>query len=204
MKLALMNMSLASFRVPNLTLLYLDPYNNTLGEKNHLIVFYVTILCICFICAIYLMISIVIFEKYGLNPGNRSLLDMLISFVMIINIIQSGPDMILLVHRNIIGPFQNINMVVGLLSIKVFTQIFTMMIVIEVLFVWYITEKALKNQLDMDQMGMAECCLFFTVSLSAGIALIVNSVDYIFHQSIIRYVGLPLDFSNKYLINTRY
>ena len=203
MKLEPMNTSLASFQVPNGTLLYLDPYNNTLGEKNQFIVFYVIILSISCICAVYLMFGVIMFEKYGLNPDNRSLLDMLISFAMILNIIQSGPTMILLVHRNVIGPLQNQDIVVGLLSIRTFTQISTLMILIEGLFVWYITEKAFKNQVDMDEIGMAECCQFFTVSLSAGVTLIVSRVGYFHHQNIKRYMGLPLDFSDKYLIHTR-
>ena len=174
MKLAPMNTSLASFQMYNGTLLYLDPYNNTLGEKNQFIVFYVIIFCIICICAIYLMFGIIMFEKYGLNPDNRRLLDMLISFAMILWIIQTGPAMILLVHRNVIGPLQNQDMVVGLLSIRVFTQMSTLMILIEGLFVWYITEKAFKNQVDMDEIGMAECSQFFTVSLSAAVTFILK------------------------------
>ena len=125
MKLIPINTSLVSFQIPNATLLYLDPYNNTLGEKNQFIVFYVIIFCIICICAIYLMFGIIMFEKYGLNPDNRRLLDMLISFAMILNIIDSGPNIILLVHRNVIGPLQDQDIVVGLLSIRTFTQIST-------------------------------------------------------------------------------
>ena len=149
------------------------------------------------------MFGTVVFEKYGLNPDNRRLLDLLISFAMIINIINSGPNIILLVHRNVIGPLQDQEIVVGLLLIRAFTWICSFLILIEGLFVWYITEKVFKNQLDMDEIGMAECCQFFTVSLAAGVTLIISSVGYFHHQNIKRYMGLPLDFSDKNLIHTR-
>ena len=128
---------------------------------------------------------------------------MLISFAMILNIIDSGPNIILLVHRNVIGPLQDQDIVVGLLSIRAFTRISFFITLLEGLFVWYITEKVFKNQLDMDEIGMAECCQFFTVSLAAGLTLIVSSVGYFYHQDIKRYMGLPLDFSDKNLIHTR-
>ena len=87
------------------------------------------------------MFGIVVFEKYGLNPDNRNFFDMLISFTMILNIMKSVPNIIILVHRNIIGPLQNQNIVSGILLIKTFTQMSTLMILKEGLFLWYITEK---------------------------------------------------------------
>ena len=56
----------------------------------------------------------------------------------------------------------------------------------------------------MDEVGMAECIEFFIVTLSVGITILNSSVGKIFHQNIIQYVGLPLDFTDKYLVNARY
>ena len=69
---------------------------------------------------------------------------------------------------------------------------------------WYVTEVALKNQYEMDEVGMIECCIFFTMVLSAGLTFLICSVGKGFHQNLEKYTGLPLDFSDKYLINMRY
>ena len=203
MKLLPINVSLASFQIPEVQLLYLDPYNNTLGEANWMIVFLVFIICICSICVIFASCGIVMFEKYGLNPDNRKLLDMLISFGMIIGIMTTVATMILMVHRNVFGPLQSENLVVGLLSIQMFGQISLLMVIIEAYFVWYMTEIVLKNQCEIDEVGMGECINFFNVVLSAGITFLTSNVGYGHHQKRIRYIGLPLDFSDKYLIHTR-
>ena len=164
--------------MPNVELIYLDPYNNTLGENNWIIIFSVIISCICSICAIHLSFGVVIFEKHGLNNDNRTLLDMLISFGMIVSIIIVVPTTILMVHRNVFGPFQNENMVIGLVSIKVFGQIAVLMVTIEAYFVWYMTEKVFKGQCEMDAVGMAECISFFTVSISAGMTFLISVIIY--------------------------
>ena len=134
MKLLPINDSLASFQMQEVELLYLDPYNNTLGEANWMVVFLVFIICICSICVIFASCGIVMFEKYGLNPDNRKLLDMLISFGMIMGIMTLVVSTILTVHRNVFGPLQNKNLVVGLLSIQMFGKISLMMVVIEAYF----------------------------------------------------------------------
>ena len=77
------------------------------------------------------------------------------------------------------------------------------MIIIEGYLVWYICEKVFKNQYEFDQIGMAECLKFFTVTLSTGMTFLVSSVEKIYHEWLIRFVGLPLDFSEKYLVYTR-
>ena len=64
-------------------------------------------------------------------------------------------------------------------------------------------EIALKSQCEMDDVGMAECINFFTIVLSAGITFLASNVGCIQHQKCIRYIGLPLDFSEKYVIHTR-
>ena len=109
MKLLPINVSLASFQIPEVQLLYLDPYNNTLGEANWFILFLAFIICICSICVIFASCGIIMFEKYALNPDNRKLLDMLISFGMIIGIVALVATTILMVHRNVFGPLQSEN-----------------------------------------------------------------------------------------------
>ena len=84
-----------------------------------------------------------------------------------------------------------------------FGKISVTMIIIEGYLVWYICEKVFKNQYEFDQIGMAECLKFFTVTLSTGMTFLVSSVGKLKHEQLLRLVGLPLDFSEKYLVKTR-
>ena len=84
-----------------------------------------------------------------------------------------------------------------------FGQISASMVFIEAFLVWYICEKVFKNQYEFDEIGMAQCLKFFTVTLSAGTAFLVFSVGKSYHEWLRRFVGLPLDFSEKYLVYTR-
>ena len=69
--------SLAIFQNPNITLLSLDPYNNNaFGEENWLIILIVVFSCLYCIFGMCLALGIILFEKYGLNPGDRQLVDM--------------------------------------------------------------------------------------------------------------------------------
>ena len=69
--------SLAIFQIPNTTLLSLDPYNNNaFGEENWLIILIVVFSCLYCIFGMCLAFGIILFEKYGVNPGNRQLVDM--------------------------------------------------------------------------------------------------------------------------------
>ena len=77
------------------------------------------------------------------------------------------------------------------------------MIIIEAFLIWYICEVVFKNQCEFDEIGMAECLKFFTVTLSVGMAFLVSNVGTSYHEWLIRFVGLPLDFSEKYLVYTR-
>ena len=77
------------------------------------------------------------------------------------------------------------------------------MTIIEGFLVWYIIEIIFKNQCEFDEIGMAQCLKFFTVTLSAGMAFLVSNVGASYHEWLIKFVGLPLDFSEKYLVYTR-
>ena len=143
------------------------------------------------------------FEKYGLNSGIRRLFDILISFGTKMSIIQTAPTMYLMAYRNLYGPLQNQTLVTGILSIKAFGQVCDLFVKIELILVWYITEIVFENKYEMDEAGMAECIMFFTVTLSTGIAILVSSVGFGLHKLIQRYTGLPIVFSEKYLIKTR-
>ena len=77
------------------------------------------------------------------------------------------------------------------------------MTMIEGILVWYTVEMIFKNQYEFDEIGMAQCLKFFTVTLSAGMAFLVSNVGASYHEWLIRFVGLPLDFSQKYLVYTR-
>ena len=112
------NISLASFQLPCLKLLFLDPYNNTFGEKEWIVLFCTAILCILSIILIFSMLGIVMFVKYGIDKENRIwLLDEVISFAMIISIIMLLPAVILMTYRNVFGPLQNIYVTQMLLSV---------------------------------------------------------------------------------------
>ena len=130
-------------------------------------------------------------------------LDEIISFGMIICIIMLLPASILMTYRNVFGPLPSILVIQTLLIILKFGQISTTMIVIEGLLVWYIGEIVLKNQYEMDEIGMAECLKFFTVTLSSGMTFLVSNVEEKYHEYLLSFVGLPLDFSEKYLVNLK-
>ena len=121
-----MNISLASFQLPNITLLYLDPYNNTFGEEDWFVVFCTAILCILSIILMFSMLGIVMFVQYGIeDTENRKLLDELISFGMITSIIMLMPATILMTYRNVFGPLQSIFVTQMLLNIlQVWPELF--------------------------------------------------------------------------------
>ena len=122
---------------------------------------------------------------------------------MAIVIIQSGPEMFLLFHRNVIGPLKSIDLINGILCIKLFGNICNTLIMTEALLSWYIVEKIFRNQCKMDNVGTAECCNFFTISISAGLTFLLASVDVTHFQHIERQRGYPLNLSNIYSVDTR-
>ena len=77
------------------------------------------------------------------------------------------------------------------------------MVFIEAFLVWYICEKVFKNQYEFDEIGTAQFLKFFTVTQSTGMTYLVSSVGKLKHEQLLRLVGLPLDFSEKYLVKTR-
>ena len=120
MFLITMNISLASFHLPNITLLYLDPYNNTFGEENWFVLFCTAILSILSIFLMFLMLGIVMFVNYGIeNTENRKLLDELISFAMITSILMLLPASILMIYRNVFGPLPSILVTKILLNVQI-------------------------------------------------------------------------------------
>ena len=120
MLLIKMNISLASFQLPNITLLYLDPYNNTFGEEDWFVVFCTAMLSIISIFLTFLMLGIVMFVKYGIeDTENRKLLDELISFAMITSIFMLLPASILMLYRNVFGPLLSILVTKILLNIQI-------------------------------------------------------------------------------------
>ena len=120
MLLITMNISLASFQLPNITLLYLDPYNNTFGEEDWFVVFCTAMLSIISIFLTFLMLGIVMFVKYGIEDNeNRKLLDELISFAMITSIFMLLPASILMLYRNVFGPLPSILVTKILLNIQI-------------------------------------------------------------------------------------
>ena len=148
-------------------------------------------------------VGVILYEKYALNSGNRRLFDILVSFGTKMSIIETGPTMYLMAYRNLYGPLQNQFLVTGILSSRVFGQVCYLFVRIELILVWYITEIVFENKYEMDEVGMAECIMFFTITLSTGITVLVSSIGKGFHKNIQRYTGLPIDFGKKYLTNSR-
>ena len=111
------NISLASFQLASIKLLYLDPYDNTFGEEDWFVVLFVAVLCILSIILIISMLGIVMFVSYGIDTENRKLLDELISFTMITCTIMLLPAAILMTYRNVFGPLLSIFATKMLLSI---------------------------------------------------------------------------------------
>ena len=111
------NISLASFQLASIKLLYLDPYNNTFGEEDWFVVFCTAILCILSIVLIFSMLGIFMFVNYGIDIEDHKLLDDLMSFGMITCIIMLLPTAILMTYRNVFGPLQSIFGTKMLLSI---------------------------------------------------------------------------------------
>ena len=77
------------------------------------------------------------------------------------------------------------------------------MTAIEGFLVWYAVEMIFKNQYEFDEIGTAQFLKFFTVTQSTGMTYLVSSVGKLKHEQLLRLVGLPLDFSEKYLVKTR-
>ena len=120
MFLITMNVSLASFQLPNIKLLYLDPYNNTFGEEDWFVVFCTVILFILSIFLTFAMLGIVMFVKYGIEDAeNNKLLDELISFAMITSIFMLLPASILMTYRNVFGPLPSIFVTKILLNVQI-------------------------------------------------------------------------------------
>ena len=143
------------------------------------------------------------YVKYGLQPYHWNLLDTLISFGTMINIFQSVPALLLIIYRNIFGPLDNLNLVIATRTITTFGRISFVMTVLSEYLVWYIIEKIFKNQIEIDEIGTVECIIFFNITLSIGLTFLQCSVGQSFHQALERFVGIPLDFGEKRLVQTR-
>ena len=149
------------------------------------------------------MIGIIFFEKFGIKSEHWKLLDGLISFSMIASIIGTVPNMILVTYYNLFGPFSNMNIVIGLISVRLFGRLALTITFMEGFFVWYITEIVLRDQCEFDKVGMSQCIQFFTIVMSAGITFLLISIGQVQHNQFERFIGLPLDFSQKPLYDVR-
>ena len=74
------------------------------------------------------------------------------------------------------------------------------MTIIEGILVWYTVEMIFENRYEFDEIGTGQCLKFFTVTLTAGMTFLVSSVGKSHHEWLLKFVGLPLDFSEKYLV----
>ena len=120
---------------------------------------------------------------------------------MLVGVICMTPNLFLIDYRNLFGPLDNQTLVRVILCIRKFGNVCNFFLCMEAILFCYITEKIFKAQPNMDDVGMAECFSFFTVTLSAGLTLIAYSIGPLHHEFLIKYTGLPLDFSTKYLMN---
>ena len=139
-----------------------------------------------------------------LTSNDRNLLDLMICSGTIVSIIQSAPLTVFMVYRNIFGPIQDGNLVYGVLCIADIGNIAYCLFFFEGIFIWYITAKDFSIQVKMDEIGMAQCLLFFNSLWAFGVMCLTSTVGITFHQNLTRYAGFPLDFEKTYLVNTRY
>ena len=139
-----------------------------------------------------------------LTNNDRNLLDMMICSGTIVSIIQSAPLTVFMMYRNIFGPIQNKSLVYGILCIQDFGNIAYCLFFFEGTFIWYITAKDFKIQVKMDEIGMAQCLIFFNSLWAFGLMFLTSNVGITFHQNLTRYAGFPLDSEKTYLVNTRY
>ena len=126
----------------------------------------------------------------------------LIIFIMLVGVICMTPNLLLIDYRNLFGPLDNQTLVRVILCIRTFGNVCNFFLCMEAILFLYITEKIFKAQPKMDDVGMAECFVFFTVTLSAGLTLLAFSVGPLHHYFLIKYTGLPFDFSQKYLLDS--
>ena len=63
MKLQTINISLASFHLPDLKLIYLDPYSNVFGEQDLIVTLLATLLFVISIFTILLLIGKFLMKK---------------------------------------------------------------------------------------------------------------------------------------------
>ena len=139
-----------------------------------------------------------------LTNNDRNLLDMIICCGTIISIIKPSAVTVFMMYRNIFGPIQNHSLVFGILCIAEWSNIAYCLFFFEGIFIWYITAKDFNIQVKMDEIGMAQCLLFFNSLWAFGLTVLVSYVGTTFHQNLIRYAGFPLDSEKTYLVNTRY
>ena len=118
---------------------------------------------------------------------------------MATSVLSLGPGMFLMIYRNIFGPIKNITVLNWLLKLHLFGEHLNIFLFLEFLLIWYITEILFKTPIEMDDVGMAECLMFFNISLSVGLTFLTSSTSQIYYNLLTRYYGLPLDTSNVYL-----
>ena len=112
---------------------------------------------------------------------------------MMIGVICTIPHLFLINYRNLFGPIQSQRLIKVILFIRTFGNICNFFITLEILLTWYIFEKVLKSQPEMEEVGMAECFTFFTVVISIGLTLISIGVGPVFYKNLKKYNGLPKD-----------
>ena len=74
MKILQINNSLATFQIPHVKLIFSDPYNNTLGENNWLVIGLVLILCILVIFGTFLKKTIRSFNENSLKKNQTNVI----------------------------------------------------------------------------------------------------------------------------------
>ena len=199
----MMNNSLANFDLPELKLIYHNPYNNSLGENNQIIIALVVLFCLIILFFILLKIGLLKYAKYSFDNNKLNVIDMIYCYQITVSLIEDFLVLVFKRYVNIYGPIYNQKWAFALTCIDKFCNINFLLSSFEILLLWYFIEKVLKNKIEMDNFGTAQCLVFFNLSWSIGLAFLVSGVGIEFHKEVERMTGLPLDFSENYLINTR-
>jgi hypothetical protein len=86
----------------------------------------------------FLPSGVIMFEKFGVMAENRTSLDRLISILIMAHNFMLAPSAIFMMYRNAFGPFDNLNIVIGIHSVQLFGQISTCLMLLQIMFAWYI------------------------------------------------------------------
>ena len=105
----MMNDSLANFGFPELKLIYHNPYNNSLGENNRIIIALVVLFCLIILFSILLKIGLLKYAKYSFDNNKLNVIDMIYCYQITVSLTQDFLVLVFKRYVNIHGPIAHYN-----------------------------------------------------------------------------------------------